>query len=102
MTYHALLVAPDGLLEILHSDLPIDTRTYLEACEEGTYVGLAITVADGDTGKVEFLAQETGPLNPRAREVLASLTGVHVILTGTVAFTGLSSEHLFQVVEAVG
>ena len=99
---HALLVSPEGLLEVLHSELDIDVRSYLEARGEGTYVALNIEVDGEPGGQVHFLADPTGEMNPRARDVLASLTGVHVILTGSVAFTGLSPERTVELVRDVG
>lgn len=102
MTNHLLLVPPEGLLQVLHSDLPIDARTYLEAEGQGAYVGLHIDADGQPGGVVHFLTSPTGPLNDRARQVLASLTGVHVILTGTVAFTGLEPARVAEMVRDVG
>ena len=95
---HALIVKPEGLLEVLHSDLPIDMRSYLT----GTVVEMAVT-NDGDLPVTVFYAvDETGQANPRAREILASLAGVHVYLTGSVGFTGLTEAQLLEAVRGVG
>jgi hypothetical protein len=101
---HCLLISPAGLLEVLHSndDLPIDPREWLEAHEDGAYVALNITVGGREGGQVHFVSDPTGVLNPRARDALARLTGVHVVLTGTVAFTGLEPARVAELVQAVG
>lgn len=97
-----LVVNPIGLLQLLYSDLPINAPDYLADTGDGPYVGLAITVDGDEGGMVHFLADDTAPLNPRARDVLARLTGVHVVLTGTVTFTGVPPERLVEFVREVG
>lgn len=102
MTDHVLLVSPQGLIEVLHSELPIDVRSYLTTHGDGEFVSLSFTSDYGQAGTVSFMADPVGPLNPRARDVLASLTGVHVILTGSVAFSGLTPDQVVEAVRGVG
>ena len=97
-----LFVPVEGLLEVLQSDKPIITRSWLEDHGEGTYTSLDITIGAAQRGTVDFLVQDGGPMNPRARDVLARLTGVHVILTGNVAFTGLHPDAVMELVQEVG
>lgn len=102
MTHHCLLINPQGLLEVLHSDLPIEPVNYLADTEEGVYIALNISVDGHEGGQVHFVSDPHGSLNPRARDALASLTGVHVVLTGTVAFTGLEPAKVAELVREVG
>lgn len=97
-----LVVPPEGILEVLQSDKPINARAWLEDHGEGIYTSLDINIAGAQHGTVDFLVQEDGPMNSRAREVLASLTGVHVVLTGNVAFTGLHPDTVMELVQEVG
>src|SRR4029077_6967341 len=99
----AVIISPEGVIQVLHSDLPVDVRSHLEAHAYGNYVTLTFHTTDPvTTGLVSFLQDPVGQTNPRARDALASLTGVHVALTGTVAFTGLTPEHLVRIVDQVG
>jgi len=99
--HHALIINPLGLLEILHSDLPIDLHSYLSG-DQHKVTSLAMTLEDGGQVTAHYVADPTGQANPRAREVLASLAGVHVYLTGSVGFTGLTQEHLMRIIGEVG
>jgi len=102
MSHHALIVNPQGLLEILHSEFPIDLNSYLAGLDEKPVTQLAVTTDRGEPVTVHYVADETGHANPRAREVLASLAGVHVYLTGSVGFTGLTPTHLMDLIADVG
>lgn len=105
--YHALVIAPSGLIQVLHSEHPIDIQSWLvvngslELGRLGEYVRLILWPHDDEPGEVHFLASNVHE-NGRARAVLASLTDVHIRLTGNVVFTGLSEARTFEIIGAVG
>lgn len=105
---HALVVTPSGLVEVLHSDLPIDIQTWLinrnaqDGYGLGEYVWLTLFPHDDEQGEVHFIASNATHENHRAREVLARLTNVHILLTGNVAFTGLSEGRTFGIIRDIG
>jgi hypothetical protein len=99
---HLLIVPVDGPFTVLHSERTIEGKSWLEDHGAGQYVGLNIVIGEHARGRVEFLVDDGGATNPRARDVLARLTGVQMILTGNVAFTGLHPDTVMGIVaEAV-
>lgn len=42
------------------------------------------------------------PTNQRARTALAEATGLHFLLTGTIALTGLTPEQIVAILRAIG
>jgi hypothetical protein len=99
---YVLLVPPIGLLEVLSSDGPVDVRSWLADHGTGTYTALNITIGNQARGTVEFLVDDEGAINGRARHILARLTGVHVVLLGNVGFTGIHQDVIMQMIEEVG
>lgn len=100
MTNRILLIGTTGLLRVLYSDNPIDPFEYIPG--EGTPISMSLTVDGQDGAQVHFRYTETSGHNLRAREVLASLTGVHVVLLDTVGFTGLPADRVSALVEQIG
>lgn len=99
----SLVIPVEGLFDVYHYYDDIDTdpdyaKKVLGHRAEGTLISLNIVVAGETGGKVAFLHDPTGPVNSRAREALAHLTGVHMIFTGPVLFTGISEEKINEVV----
>lgn len=94
---HALLVPVQGPLELVQSDAPIDLEALLRERGEGNYFHTVLEVDTEPIGEAAFLVRQDGPENPRARAVLAHLTGVHMILTGWVAFVDLDPEQVITV-----
>lgn len=100
---HALVVNTEGIMEVLHSTHPIDMDAWLTRRGEGVYASLAFRVADTDeTGRIHLLVNPTGDVNERAQAILARLSGAHMILTGTVAFTGLTVDQVLEIVRDFG
>lgn len=104
MSEHVLLVAPTGIMEILHSDQPIDVKGWLERAAIGPcqYAELTLWPHDEVTASVIFLPGPDQPPNLRAREILVLLTGTHALFSGSVAFVGLAPQHLTRVLAEVG
>ena len=98
--YHALIIPTDGLMDVLHSDLEIEPRSWLEAHGQGTFVSIRIN-RDHHQVKVAYLLHPGDKANPRAIDVLARLTGVFVDLTGNVAFIGMEPEEVVEVLSHV-
>lgn len=90
---HVLIVPPDGLLEVVHTDHGINEEGTLRQRSEGNLVHLCFSGAD-----VYWLHQNAGQVNPRAQIVLADLSGAHVIFTGTVIFEGIGEQALGEIV----
>jgi hypothetical protein len=94
---HILIVPPTGLLEVIHADKPIDALATLAARGgEGEFVRLS-------HGQVtaNWFSSEQGWLNPRAREVFARLTKVHLLFTGNVLFQRIEEKELGEIVAAL-
>jgi hypothetical protein len=91
---HYLIVPPTGLLEVIHADQPLDIiATLVERGDLGEFVRLS-------HGQVTacWMSSDQGWMNPRAREVFADLTKVHLVFTGNVIFTGMEEKVLGEVV----
>lgn len=99
--HHALIIPVVGLMDVLHSNLEIEPRSWLEAHGGGTFVSIRIN-RDHHQVKVAYLLHPGDPPNPRAIDVLARLTGVFIDLTGNVAFIGLEPEEVVEVLSHVG
>lgn len=97
----SLVVPVAGLLDVYHHDHDIDrdhiTRI-LRRRGRGSMMSLGIVVEGKVGGTVNFLHEPTEPVNTRAREALAHLTGIHILLTGPVMFTGVPEEKIGEVV----
>lgn len=104
MTGSVSLVVPvEGLMEVYHYYHEIDTdpdyaKKVLQQRGKGALISLNIVVEGATGGKVAFLYDPTEPVNPRAREALAHLTGVYMVFTGPVLFTGVPEEKISEVV----
>jgi hypothetical protein len=92
---HVLLIAPVGLMEVIHTQKTIDVEATLRA--RGA-VGDTIAHITFGNVTVMFCPDPEAPLNTRAREALASTTGVHVVVTGPALFFGLDEEQVFSVI----
>jgi hypothetical protein len=99
---NVVMIPPDGLLEVWHSERPINARSWLEGHGTGKYVALNVIVGEDQPGRVEYLIADEGVLNERARNVLARLTGVHVVLLGNVVLTGLHPDTIMEVIDGSG
>lgn len=94
---HYLIVPPDGLLEVVHADGLVDVVGALRTRAQGSYVCLHFS----DEGVAHWLHADTGQINPRAREAVAMLSGMHMIFTGPVILTGVHENQLGEVVAAL-
>lgn len=94
---HYLIVPPDGLLEVVHSDGLVDVVGALRTRTQGSYVCLRFS----DEGVAHWLHHDTGQINPRARQAVAILSGMHMIFTGPVIITGVDETSLGRVVAAL-
>lgn len=99
---HALLVPVQGVLELVQSDAPIDVEALLRERGVGNYFHTVLEVDTEPVGEAAFLVHQHSPENPRARAVLVHLTGVHMVLTGTVAFVDLDPEQVIAVLRDFG
>ena len=87
-----LLVPIQGPLRVVPTD---DVEALLAEYSQGRYVDFGVKDGDDEIGRIAFQIME-GPtaINLRARAILADLTGVHMVVTGTAAFTGLPDTRL--------
>lgn len=91
-----LLVPITGPLRIVPTD---DASTIVALIAgEGRFVDFGVKDGDDEIGRVGFRVIE-GPqsINMRARYILAQLTGVHMVVTGTAAFSDLPSEKIQRI-----
>lgn len=88
---HALIVPPTGLLEVVHSDVPIDPAS-VEATLRLRAEGVLATLHHANC-VASWLYDEHGSLNPRARVAFQMMTGANMMFMGPVVFTG-ADEHL--------
>jgi hypothetical protein len=90
---HFLLIPPTGLLEVINTDKPIDIGETLRLRNDDhdTPVFTIEPVAANTErlGRVDWIANDTAPVNPRAREALVMLCGIHMIFTGHVMFSNV-------------
>lgn len=93
---HLLIVPPTGILEIVHADHGIDVAATLRQRAEGVLVNL-----DYKGLTAHWLGDEAGQLNPRARRAWIDLTGVEIVFTGPVIFTGIDTHTIVRLVDEV-
>jgi hypothetical protein len=88
-------VLPDGSVEAALRDAT--------SLADARFVDFGIKDQDEEVGRIGFLLIE-GPaaINLRARAILADLTGVHVVVTGTAAFSGLVDEQVQKILAGHG
>jgi hypothetical protein len=91
---HALIVPPEGLLEIVHGNNPINIGATLRLRTDGVLVHVQHPKCTAS-----YLVNDHGQLNPRARGAFQFMTGASMMFTGPVMFTEVD-EHL--VGEVVG
>lgn len=92
-TRHAILIPMQGLPMVAHSEVPIDAEALLrEHQESGALVHFTLQVDEVVSGRLVFLAD--GLENVQAREFLARLTGVHMVITGPAVFLGVDPEQV--------
>lgn len=97
----SLLIPVSGLPIVRHHDEEIPRENIKKALEilgRGSLITLGIVVEGQTGGTVSFLHEPSEPVNTRAREALADLTGVHMLFTGPVMFTGVPEEKIAEVV----
>ena len=98
---HLLLIPPTGLLEVIHTEKQVDVEeTLRRRCNDctGAFMSVNLDLNGTYAGKVEWLLDPDGPENPRAREALAMLAGIHMILTHYVLFSDVEPEKVYQIV----
>lgn len=97
MSDHALVVPPEGIMQILHHENP-NPEAILRGLypTEARYVSIRFhnETSEGWAGFFPGLPE----VNPRAREALRILTDTHLLFTGPVIFTGVASSQLGEVV----
>src|SRR5262245_42700933 len=96
------MVRADRLGETLY--IPVDGPVHVYAHEvdpvslltgDGRYILLHL----GNDGHVHFKHRDDTTVNQRARAVLYDLTGVSMILTGPVVFTGLPGDRVYAAIQ---
>jgi hypothetical protein len=97
--HHVLLIPVEGVIELLHSDLPINVEAVLKERSEGTYVALDFEVDGEPGGTVHFLTPDQGEPNFRARQAMIWLCNVHIVLDGNVGFTNVAPELVAAMVQ---
>jgi hypothetical protein len=98
MEQAALLIPTTGLMEVYQFG-KVNVRRVLEARgDTGTFLSLHVTQNDDHVARVEWLVNQVGPLNGRAREALVLLCGTHMIFTGTVFFLDMDVAKAMEVV----
>jgi len=96
---HVLIIPPVGLMEVVHTDEEIEPATALTARgSTGDLVDLTLTVGLENRGRVVWYVNHIGPMNDRAREALAMLTGAHMIMTGHVMFLDVHPDRVYEIV----
>jgi hypothetical protein len=97
-----LLVPVNGPFRVVNAE-PDGIEALLHSYAEGRYVDFGIRNGDSEIGRVGFLIYD-GPqdINARARAMLADLTGVHMVITGTAAFSGLPDERFQELLVGHG
>ena len=94
-----LLIPPVGLLQVFATERTLETEEYLHARDNiGDFLSLTVTRDGEPVGEVEWLVNQIGPMNERAREALAMLTGTHMIFTGDVIFANMDPEKVYEIV----
>jgi hypothetical protein len=96
---HFVLIPPEGLLHVFHSERALDIEATLAANGgDGRFTTLTIET-DGDyVGQVHWLISPTTPVNPRARIALSVLGDIHLIFTGPVMFSNLEERKAGEIV----
>lgn len=87
-----LLIPVSGLPCVYHHDKEMprpQIKAALENEGRGQLMSLGIVVEGQTGGTVNFLHEPTEPVNVRAREAMALFTGIHILFTGPVLFTGV-------------
>lgn len=106
MSYHGLFIpSGDSLMEVLHSDLPIDAEAYVrtkanEDQKELRVLHFPIDVDGSRDCDLYFINDRIDP-NSRAREVVSMLTGVHIVVTGPAVLLGLTGERTVEIMRAL-
>lgn len=98
MSGNVLIIPPEGLMEVFHTDGQVDTKRALELRGKGVHVRIPFVINGEPRGTVEFLSCDTEPVNPRGREAMALLTEVHMIFTGPVLFEGIGTDKIMELV----
>lgn len=91
---HYLIVPPEGLLEVIHADHPLDPEATIRTrCKQGEFIRLTsgLIVAS-------WMSSNNGWMNPRARYVFARVAHVHLIFTGPVLFEGIDEARMGEIV----
>ena len=97
--YDYLLIPPSGLLEVFNTENGLHVRDVLATRGgSGEFLSLVFEIDGEPGGIVEWFVNQIGPLNTRAREALAMLTGTHMIFTGPVMFYDVAPEKIGEVV----
>jgi hypothetical protein len=63
--------------------------------------GKYICVHVGSKVHVHFRAVENGVPNTRAAYVLATLTDVHMVITGAAVFDGLGGDRIYEIIQTL-
>jgi len=91
---HYLIVPPTGLLEVIHADHPLDPEVAIRTRERhGEFIRLTAGAVTAS-----WMSSESGWMNPRARQVFARITRVHLVFTGPVLFEGIEENLMGEIV----
>lgn len=97
------MIPASGLLQVFQGDEGmVDPDVILNSNEAaGTMLSLTISIFGQEHGTVHWCMNRVGPINERAREAMAMVSGVHMIFTGPVLFEGFPAEKVFEIVSAL-
>jgi hypothetical protein len=105
-TETVLVIPPEGLLNLYHSDAEFDPNYYRHVIEAITAEGefaLLDAVIDKKEYKVGlFINNPMGAVNQRAREACAAFFGWHMVFVGPMFIAGLSMEESTRLIEYIG
>lgn len=98
--HNAVIANVEGPLLIEQSPLPIDVEALLRSDgKEGRYVAFTIKDGEEEAGRACFLVGGDTRKNERARRLLTEITGVHMIMHGTVIFADLPEAAIKTMIE---
>jgi hypothetical protein len=95
----SLLIPTEGLLEVFETGGNLNPEQTLRNRDgDGTYIALRFETDDEWRG-LHMLLRDGAPVNHRARDTMVRLTGVHIVLTGTVILDNLPGTTVYGIVK---